>query len=60
VGTPMAIKGSASFLKKRSKKLWSNGFSIAYGVGHAAGNSEPSIRSFFWFFFFKKRTALLT
>jgi hypothetical protein len=56
-------KGSASFLKKRSKKLLSSGFPIAFGVPHcdsarhAGGHSEASAKSFLVLFFKKEPLA---
>jgi hypothetical protein len=61
-----ANTGSVSFLKKRSKKLLSIGFPIAYGVyyanyanemSNAGGNSKPSAKIFL--VFLQKRTTSL-
>jgi hypothetical protein len=51
---------SASFLKKRSKKLLSIGFAIACGVRHADGVGTPEantnqVLQVFCFFFSKKK-----
>jgi hypothetical protein len=45
------LKARASFLKKRSKKLLLPG-----ECGSIVANA-PNEQKFFWFFFFKKRTA---
>jgi hypothetical protein len=56
-------KGSASFFKKRSKKLLSSGFPIALsvphcnGARHAGGHSEASAKSFLVLFFKKEPLA---
>jgi hypothetical protein len=57
------LKASASFLKKRSKKLLSISFAIAYGVPSRIGCGTPTatpnqVLKVFWFFFSKKTSLL--
>jgi hypothetical protein len=57
------VKASASFLKKRSKKLLSIGFPIAFGVRHADGGTLTAtpnqVLKVFCFFFSKKKRLLV-